>query len=44
MGKMGEGEWKIPASSYVMRKSWGKRQNIRNIVSGIIIALYADRW
>lgn len=27
MGKIGEGEWEVEASSYEMNKSWGKRQH-----------------
>ena len=41
---MGEGEWEIQASSYGMNKSREERYSIGNIVNGIVIALYGDRW
>ena len=36
MGKMGEGEWKVQASSYGIRQG-NKRHNIRNIVNNIVM-------
>ena len=41
---MGEGEWEIQTFGYGMNKSRDERHSIGNIVSGIIIAVYADRW
>ena len=38
MGKMGEEEWEIQASSYGMIKGTGDK------VNDVIIALYGDRW
>ena len=43
LGKMGEGEWEIQASSYGISHG-NKRHSIRNRVDDIIIALYGDRW
>lgn len=42
MGKMGEGDWEIQASSYRMNKG-NKRYGIASIVNGII-AFNGDRW
>ena len=40
MGKMGEGDWEVQASSNGMNKSWAERHNTGNIVNGIVITLY----
>ena len=42
MGKMGEGEWEIQASSYEISHK-NKSQSIENIVNHTAAALYGDR-
>lgn len=43
MGKMGEGERKVQASTQGISHR-GERYNVGNTVSGIAVALYGDRW
>ena len=43
MGKMGEGEWGIQASSYGIRKSWDEGHSIGNVVGDTAMGLYSDR-
>ena len=43
MSKLDEREWEIQASSYGISHR-NKRYSIGNIASGIVIALYGDRW
>ena len=44
MGKISKEEWEVEASSDGKNKSQDERYSIGNIVNGIIIALYSDRW
>ena len=44
MGKLSEGEGEIQASREGMSKSLDERHSIGNMVHGIGIALYGDRW
>ena len=44
MSKTGEGDWKYSLPVMELIKHRDERYSIRNIVSGILIVLYGDRW
>ena len=43
MGKIGEGEWEIQASSTGMKSHGTKRHSVQNTVNGMVIAIFGDR-